>query len=90
MLIPPCCRIPIQNGISGSGCFFWGNDFLAIIISAVRADMMGQFWLVTMRTSGNIRSVEFPVSSSLGSSGLGMSSFGQWHFLLLNYLFLWF
>ena len=39
-----------------------------------------------MRTSGNIRSVEFPVSSSLGSSGLGMSSFRQWHFLLLNYL----
>lgn len=85
------CRIPAELGVFGSGSLFWGNDFLTIIISAVRADMMGKFWLVAMRTSGDIRRIEFPVRPSFSSSGFGMSSFRQWHFLLLNYSFsFWF
>lgn len=54
--------------------------------------MMRKFRLMTMRASGYIRGIKFPMGSSLGSPGFGMSSFRKWHFFssIIFYLLFYF
>jgi len=64
--------------------FFNGNNFAALVVSAVRADNMGKAHLSAVGASGQVAGFKGVMGAAAVAAALGMFAFWMWrHFVLL-------
>lgn len=59
--------------------FVNSDDLLAIVVTAIFADAMGQLHLVALGAFHDGRKLQLPVGTTATATGLGYFSFGQSH-----------
>lgn len=59
--------------------FFWNDDRTAVIIAAIRACSMQEFWLAAIRAFAQRRHCRFVMSPSFLTSSFGVAAFWIWH-----------